>query len=66
MTMSGGKARKKRDADGEKGDKARKDKGMWPRKRPDDWKGPWPPRPPKPPNPPKPKVKAGEFPDNGA
>jgi hypothetical protein len=39
-----GQARKKRDAGEEKGDKARRDKGMWPRKRPPGHKGPWPPK----------------------
>lgn len=52
-----GTTRKKRDArGGEKGDKAREDKGMYPRKRPKGYpdKGPWPPKPPKPPDPPPP------------
>ncbi len=44
-----GTARKRRDRGGEKGDERRRP----PRKRPDDWKGPWPPKPPKPPSPPK-------------
>jgi RHS repeat-associated protein len=55
-----GQTRKKRDArGGEKGDKAREDKGMFPRKRPSDYpkKGPWPPKPPKPPDPPPPPPK---------
>jgi hypothetical protein len=50
-----GTTRKGRDArGGEKRDKAREDKGMYPRKRPSDYpkKGPWPPKPPKPPDPP--------------
>jgi hypothetical protein len=55
-----GQKRKKRDArGGEKGDKAREDKGMFPRKRPSDYpkKGSWPPKPPKPPDPPPPPPK---------
>lgn len=40
----GGASRRKRDAGGEKGDKARQDKGMWPRRRPPGHKGPWPPK----------------------
>jgi RHS repeat-associated protein len=35
-----GKARKQKDRGGEKGDERRRP----PRKRPDDWKGPWPPK----------------------
>jgi RHS repeat-associated protein len=47
-----GQARKKRDAGGEKGDKQRQRKGMYPKKRPKGHKGPWPPRPLQPPKPP--------------
>jgi RHS repeat-associated protein len=39
-----GDARKNRDKDGEKGD-ARRERMPWHRKRPDMWKGPWPPKP---------------------
>ena len=45
-----GKARNKRDRGGERGDENRRP----PRKRPDNWKGPWPPKPPKVAEPPKP------------
>lgn len=51
-----GKARKKRDKGGEKGDQTRRDKGMWPRKPPGGVNPPggWPPKPKKTdPNPPK-------------
>jgi RHS repeat-associated protein len=51
-----GEARKSRDRGGEKGDARRRP----PRKRPDDWKGPWPPKPPKPPDPPKKKLGSDE------
>jgi RHS repeat-associated protein len=59
-----GQARKKRDRGGEKGDKRREDKGMFPRKRPPGYpkNGPWPPKPPKPPEPPKPPVPKPEEP----
>jgi RHS repeat-associated protein len=54
----GGQTRKKRDArEGEKGDRRREEKGMFPRKRPKGHKGPWPPKttpPPPPPPPPSP------------
>lgn len=51
-----GVSRKNRDRGGEKGDKAREKKGMFPRKRPSGYpkKGPWPPKPPKPNDPPPP------------
>ena len=39
-----GVARRQLDQGGEKGDETRRQKGMFPRKRPRGWKGPWPPK----------------------
>ena len=61
-----GAARKKRDRGGEKGDKRREDKGMFPRKRPKGYPktGPWPPKPEPPkPQPPAPKPPPPAPPD---
>jgi RHS repeat-associated protein len=46
-----GRRRSKMDKGKEKGDKRRREKGMFPRKRPNKYQGAWPPKPPTPPEP---------------